>query len=154
MLIGIPGSGKTHWININKNDLDRLNYEIITPDKIRQELTGDISDLSHDKIVWNVAKVRVSNALLNRRNVILDATNVNYYYRKQFIENLPNCVLKAKLFEITPEVAKERIKKDIKNGISRSNVPEDVIERMHNQFTNFCCDKTLIKEGFEIIDGV
>ena len=154
MLIGIPGSGKTHWINLNKKKLDAMNYEVISPDEIRQEITGKISDLSQDRIVWNEAKLRVFNRLINGKNVILDATNVNYYYRRLFIENLPKCNLRAKLFEVTPELAKERIKNDLKHGKPRSKVPEEVIDRMQNQFINYCSVLALIKEGFEVIDAL
>ena len=145
MLIGIPGSGKTHWINTNREQLEALNYEVVSPDKIREELTGNISDLSQDKVVWNVTKIRVFNGLLDGRNVILDATNVNYYYRRLFVENLPRCKLKAKVFEVDPEVAKNRISKDIKISQSRSNVPAEVIDRMYNQFINILIHRRVLE---------
>ena len=128
-----------------------MKYDIISTDDIRQELTGDVSDLSKDEFVWNVAKMRTFNSLLNGRNVILDATNLNYYYRSIFIENLPECTLKAKIFDINPELAKERVKNDLRNGKYRSTVPSHVIDRMYTQFIKYCQNSTLRKEGFELL---
>ena len=154
MLIGIPGSGKSYWVARNKQKLDSLKYDVINTDEIRQELTGDVSDLCEDKIVWNVAKIRAFNSLLRGRNVILDATNVNYYYRSLFIENLPECRLKAKVFDVNPELAKERVMNDLRNGRCRSTVPSDVIDRMYSQFIKYCQHLTLQKEGFELIGSL
>jgi predicted kinase len=131
-----------------------LKYDIISTDDIRQEFTGDVSDLSKDEFVWNVAKMRTFNSLLNGRNVILDATNLNYYYRSIFIENLPECALKAKIFDINPDLAKERVKNDLRKGKCRSTVPSYVIDRMYTQFLKYCQNSTLRKEGFELLGSL
>jgi len=149
MLIGIPGCGKTTWINKNVN---RDQYTIVCPDLIRKELTGTISDLTQDKKVWELAKERVLQYLILSKNVILDATNVNMYYRQNFIKGLPPCQLKAKLFHISSEEAKERVKKDIEKGIDRSHVPDNVVDMMYRQFISQCTPEQLNKEGFEILE--
>jgi len=143
--IGIPGSGKSWWIKSQKS------HVIISPDSIRKELTGDISDQSANIQAWAIAKRKVSESLKHGKDVILDATNLISFYRKQFLENLPPHNLKAKIFEISPEIAKERIKKDVERKIERAKVPDEVIDRMHEQFKKTVNEGELQTEGFDII---
>ena len=149
MMIGIPGSGKSTWI---KENLEEEEYHIVCPDLIRKELTGDITDFSEDKKVWAIAKERVKEALEQGQNVVLDATNVNKGYRLGFLKDLPPCHLKAKICEVDPETAKERISKDMADEKDRSAVPDEIIERMYKEFETFCSRSQLEKEGFEIIE--
>jgi len=146
MTIGIPGSGKSTWLK------KQTGFEIVCPDDIRKELTGNISDQSQNAKVWQLASDHVIAHLKNGKNVILDATNVNSKSRKQFIEKIPKDIKyrkQAKIFTVSPEEAKKRIKKDIESGVDRSNVPDDVIDRMFQQFTHTISN--LEQEGFQII---
>ena len=102
--------------------------------------------------MWKLVKRRVSRALKQGKDVILDATNVSSHYRRFFIEGLPPCKLQAKLFDISPEEAKRRIRFDIENGVNRSNVPDAVINRMYSQLKNESSIEQLKAEGFEIIN--
>ena len=151
MLIGIAGSGKSFWV---RNNISEDDFVVISSDNLRRELTGNVSDLSEDKVMWPLAKKRVAEALSNGKNVILDATNVNGYHRRNFIKDLPPCRLQAKLFPFDPEKAKKRIKKDIENEVDRSHVPMHVIDEMFRQFDSYCTPKLLKKEGFEIIKDI
>lgn len=150
MLIGAPGSGKSSWVNKN---IDPENVNIISTDLIRKKITGDISDISEDNKVWAIAKKRTIKALENKENAILDATNVNPIYRKSFIKELPSCNLLAKRFEVEPNVAKQRIKRALKEGEDRSKVPEKVINQMHLQFTRLSKPEQLEDEGFTLIES-
>ena len=58
----------------------------------------------------------------------------------------------AKVFNIRPELTKERVRNDLRNDKHRSMVPSDVIDRMHTQFVRFCRKSVLSKEGFNIIE--
>jgi len=147
--IGIPGSGKSWWI---RNTFNSTDFIIVHPDKIREEVTGSISNVSQDDIVWKLVKERVSEALEQGKNVILDATNVNGNNRRKLIKELPSSKLKAKLFKITPKKAKKRIKKDIESGRNRSHVPDHIVDRMYRSFKRESSIKQLRKEGFEIIE--
>ena len=148
--IGIPGSGKSWWIK------SKSGYEVISPDSIRAELS-DVSDQSIDFQAWTTAKERVRKALEKGKNVILDATNLtasgrsSSKDRKWFVEGLPPHNLKARIFDVDPEVAKKRIKDDIEKGRNRSKVPEDVIDIMYNDFKKTV--PNLNSEGFEIISS-
>lgn len=149
--VGIAGSGKSTWI---KSYTDP-NTIVVSPDNIRKELTGSISNQSKNSEVWSTAFDKVANALNTGKNVILDATNIKSSDRKRLMNHLKVNVDKpfdafAKIFNVDPEVAKQRIKKDIESGVDRSNVPDFVIDR---QYQNYIDDINLLEpEGFKIID--
>ena len=142
--IGIPGSGKSTWIR------SQPGYVVVSPDGIRGEL-GDITDQSKNAQIWTIAKSRVADALKQGRNVILDATNVDSSRRLEFIRGLPEHTLKAKIFQVDPEVAKQRIKADLENKIQRSNVPDYAVDLMYRDFKNTIDEGQLEAEGFEIL---
>jgi len=143
LLVGIPGSGKSSWA------LKILNADtqIVCPDNIRRDIGDNISDQFVNTEVWAIAKQRVIDYLNSGKNVILDATNVNTLYRQDFMEGLPDCTLIAKLFAIEPEVAYERIQKDLKSK-DRADVPEHVVYRMYGEFLYTA--KIIENEGFEV----
>ena len=128
LTIGISGSGKSHWIKT----LPKEKYVIISPDEIRKELTGDISNKTKDKEVYDEVYRRTIKFLKQNRNIIIDSTNLKKNQRRKFITNVQ---LKAKvefeykLFELNPKEAKRRIKADIDAGIDRANVPDETIDR-------------------------
>jgi predicted kinase len=144
MTIGIPGCGKSTWIKTLSGE-----EALVCPDSIRKELSGDISDQTLNTKVWVIAKERVVGALKAGHDVILDATNVSTYHRNLFIKDLPPCTLLAKVFDVEPAVAYGRIAHDVKNGVDRSNVPEDVVYRMYGEF--LYTKRVLSKEGFKLI---
>lgn len=130
MLIGIPGSGKDRWIN--KQNLE--NTFVVTPDKIRKELSGNISDQSRNDEVWTIAKAQTIYFLNQNQNVILNATNVNTDLRRKFLSSLPPCKKVVILFDSEPDICCERIKNDIKRNIDGTNVPESVVYRMYGEY--------------------
>jgi len=142
--IGIPGSGKSTWIH------SQPGYVVVSPDGIRGEM-GDITDQSRNAEVWATAKVRVAEALKQGRNVILDSTNVEARRRREFVEGLPSHILKAKLFHVDPETAKQRIRDDLEKKVPRSNVPDYVVDRMYQNFKDTIDERQLESEGFEVL---
>jgi hypothetical protein len=55
----------------------------------------------------------------------------------------------AKIFDIDPEIAKQRVRNDINTGVDRSNVPNEVIDRQYQTFIN---DLNKIEsDGYKII---
>lgn len=153
MTVGIPGSSKSTWTKYYSSSYCSATnklWNIVCPDQIRKELTGDISNISQDAKVWKIAKERVIKTLSEGKNCILDSTMTKSKARRDFIKDLPLCYRFAKVFECDPEAAKERIKKDIENKVDRSRVPEEIVDRMQE---NFLKDKHLINEdGFEILE--
>lgn len=149
--VGISGSGKSTWIKSQQDS----NTIVISPDEIRKELTGNISDQSKNAQVFEIADKRVADALNAGKNVIFDATNIKSRDRKSLMEYMKVHVDMpfegfAKIFDVSPEIAKQRVKKDVESGIERSNVPDWAIDRQYQAFIN---DMNSIElDGFKIID--
>jgi predicted kinase len=150
LLVGIPGSGKSTWLSAYL--LDSQVFRVVSPDSIRKQLYGDITDQTHNVEVWNEAKARTINCLHKGKSVILDATNVHTQNRQDFIQGLPPCRLQAVLFRADPNECWERVKKDIDSGKDRSNVPEHIIYRMFGEL--LYTEKVIESEGFELIDSL
>lgn len=133
--IGISGSGKTTWINSLK---EKEDFVVVSPDEIRKELTGSISNQSKNKEVFELVELRVNKALLENKKVILDATNLNTKLRREFIEKVksifPEKQVSYKIFEANPELSKQRISQDISSGKDRANVPSDIIDRQYQMY--------------------
>jgi len=130
--IGISGSGKSTWIK----SLPKDKYIVVSPDEIRKEITGSISDQSKNKEVFQEVDNKIKEALSQGKQIILDATNLNTKLRREFLQKFPNAKVSYKLFEANAQLSKERIKRDLENNIDRSAVPDDVIDRqvaMYNQ---------------------
>ena len=155
LLVGIPGSGKSRWANeilcclqlVRGHWHPNADTQIVCPDEIRRELGDSVSDQLINMEVWLKAKQEVIWLLKSGKNVILDATNVNTLYRKIFMDDLPECTLIAKLFAIEPEVAYERIQKDLENK-DRADVPEHVVYKMYGEFLYTA--RYIKNEGFEV----
>jgi Predicted kinase len=155
MLIGIPGSGKSSWLNSQKKGnlrtlIDNEPFWIVCPDALRKKRFDNVSDQSQNTAVWQEAKDLTTGFLQHGTAIILDATNVNTKYRRDFISELPPCKLLAKVFPVTPETAWERVMDDLLAGRDRATVPEETIYRMYGEFLYTM--KVLPSEGFEFLE--
>jgi predicted kinase len=131
--IGISGSGKSTYI-----EKHFPKYIVVSPDKIREELTGNISDQSNDNSIWGYmgdVEIRMKKTLLLYDKVVLDATNVVKWNRIEFLSKFKNVRKVAIVFPVDVEEAIRRVNSDIENGVNRSAVPEQVIRRQFKSFT-------------------
>jgi len=159
--VGISGSGKSYYLK-NKflNDFPEvikflndtniiLNDIIVSPDSIRKEVCGDVSDISKDGYVWKLAKTRLKETLDKYGYGVFDATGVSGKGRNSFLKNFKNISKIAIIFEPNVELAKERIKNDLNEGVDRSKVPMFVVDR---QFKAFKC--LLLKMKIGMVFGI
>ena len=130
--IGISGSGKTTYGN-------KLNVSVVCPDDIRKEITGNISDQSNNSKVFSIYEKRLSNLAHKNKDVFASMTHLKYSY----VKNTINAYKSANpfkvvfiLFEDSLDWKKcyDRVKNDLKNGIDRSDVPEDVIRNQAERY--------------------
>ncbi|WP_298775697.1 AAA family ATPase [uncultured Shewanella sp.] len=77
VMCGISGSGKSTWIAQNLQ-----NVEVISLDEIRQEINGKRACQKNLGQVLQLAKLRLKQALANKRDVVWDATNLRFDHRK------------------------------------------------------------------------
>lgn len=124
MTIGLPGSGKSTYVK-------RMNDVVIhSSDNIRKELFGDINDQAHNEEVFRTLHKRIIKDLSKGKNVVYDATNINYKRRMEFLKSLNriHCEKIALLFMTPIHVCITR------NMMRERKVPEDVIMRMYYNF--------------------
>ena len=125
MLVGLPGSGKSTYIKEHY-----LSYSIHSSDAIREELSGDVNNQKINTQVFDILHKRVKEDLIHGKNVVYDATNINWKRRKAFLQELGNincqkiCIIIATPFEIccSRNLERDRV------------VPNSVIERMYKSF--------------------
>jgi predicted kinase len=138
--IGISGSGKSYIYNRDYKD-----YVQVSPDLIREELTGNISDQSKNKEVFKLAYERVDEYLNKGQDVFFDATNVNKTQRKNFTDKYIGSDVNV-IYVILPadvDLSWKRIRKDIIEKKNRSDVPYFALVRQKEQY-----DKS-IELGFD-----
>lgn len=136
--IGCSGSGKSTYINRHFS-----SDEIVSPDEIRKNYSGGISDQTNNVAVWATANKLIKDKLNKMQddgkdiNIVLDATNTNTKNRKQFMAQFskyPDVEFHALVFPTSPDEAKRRVRTDILGGKDRSDVPDSAIDRQCKDF--------------------
>lgn len=145
MSIGVPGSGKTTAL---KPFAEKNSYTYISPDDIRAELTGDASDQSRNREVWQEAHRRVQEALRGGKTVVFDATFAKDFERKSFIQfaREHGAEKVQGVFAAVPfEVARER------NKARKRIVPEHAMDRMRAMLTE---NPPMTADGFDSVFAI
>ena len=138
--IGISGSGKSRLYKMRYNEL-----ALVSPDLIRKELTGSISDQTKNREVFQRVDRLVEQLVKEKRSFFYDATNVNTEYRKKFTDQFRGMEDVEIVYVILPadtNVSFKRIKNDLRNKVDRAAVPGYVLSRQlgmynHSLKTNF-----------------
>lgn len=126
MMVGLPYSGKSYEAEKLKENLGAV---IHSSDAIREEILGDVQDQTANSKVFEVLHERVINDLKDGKNVVYDATNLNYKRRMDFLQHIKKipcqkvCVFMATPFDVCVERSKHR----------ERVVPYEVLERMYKQ---------------------
>lgn len=140
--IGVPGSGKTTLL---EGFAQERGYVYISPDRIREEISGDARIQSDMYVVWGTAYHRMREALKADRSVAFDATQYKPKGRREFIEEARAMGAEKVIgvyFDVSLPVALER------NRARDRNVPEHVIERMHRMLGE---TPPRLEEGFDML---
>ena len=127
MMIGIPASGKT---SLAEQIANSEGAEIVSSDNIRKELYGNENIQGDSNEVFKTVENRIINGLKNNKNMIYDATNINYKRRMEFLQK----IRKLKIEKIAIMVATPYEQCLIRNSQRERQVPEEVIKRMYFNF--------------------
>lgn len=79
-LIGIPGSGKSSQASYL---YENFSSEIISPDRLRQQLFGDVQIQGSWGRIWQQAERELRQILHAKKLAIYDATNARCRHRRQ-----------------------------------------------------------------------
>ena len=131
VLTGLPCSGKSTY----RNELE--GYEVLSWDDTMLEMTegetyGDKFKVANDKDIRKVMREKKLQWIKERKNVIIDMTNMSRKSRRKALAEFPSCYKrKSVVFLVDLETLDKR------NEIRKAEgkyIPEDVFERMVKQF--------------------
>lgn len=120
LTFGVSGSGKSTWIE--KNYLD---YEIISLDQIREQVSKSRSDQSQNSKVVQLAKEQLKKSLRNHGKIVWDATNLRRDFRQQIIDlsRKYGALVTLAIFQCPESIYFER------NRERDHSIPDDVLTR-------------------------
>ena len=129
--LGITGCGKSRWLK-NKSP-------VIETDDLRVELLDDISDsATQEGLIFGTAAKRISKLFDTHDTVYFGATLVDGKHRIPFLQSIKDMckhkfVIDVVIFPGIPELSKERITNDLKNGVQRA----DSIQFIDEQYEQY-----------------
>ena len=124
--VGLPRSGKSTWIEENKDKTDAI---VISNDWIRENILGTHYHKASNAIVWTISDASLRILLSQGKTVILDGANHTKSVRKFFVDIAKeyDAGIKMVMFK-TPLI----------NCIYRNNksekLPEEVLRKMDEEF--------------------
>ena len=128
--VGLPGSGKTSWVKEFIEDNKDKTIDIISSDKIREEIFKDIGDQNHNNEVFDIMKRRTKESLSQGHVVVYEATNISSKRRRALLKELKRYYDKAIcLFKY-----KNLLNCLVDNENRKKRVPSDVVDRMYRNF--------------------
>lgn len=128
ILIGIPASGKSTW----SKDYIRNNADTVRVNRDDFRLMLKSAQMTEPKIedmITTLVDATITQSLLRKCNVLVDATNLKVGYIKSFVEKFKySADIDYRVFDISIEKALER---DAKR---EATVGEAVIKKMYKDF--------------------
>jgi predicted kinase len=151
VLVGLPGSGKSTYITQLQK---RKSYVVISTDDIFEELAAEVGvnytvafKTFPYKDVEREMFVRLKQALSQKKNIIVDQTNMTTKSRARKLSLVPPSYKKvAVVFEVDPDELERRLSK--RKDETGKSIPKNVVDSMRVSYQR--PSKT---EGFdELID--
>jgi predicted kinase len=146
--VGIPGSGKSVCGEAGLQAAARAVFDVVvSSDRIREELTGDITNMERNVDVFAVVNERVRQALRDGLRVYVDATNLKPEFRATLREIARTYDAQAIAYIFTLSEDYDLCQK--RNMERERNVPENVMLLMHGMFMEYCSPAQLLGEGWQ-----
>jgi predicted kinase len=156
MLVGLPGSGKSTWLQGVRNTQIIMNtgvsFDVISTDDIIEKIAKDrgltYSDVWSESIKGATKGMHENfqNAIRHNHNVIWDQTNCTSKKRKSVIVQVPNDYYKVAVVFNTPldEIERRLKARALETG---KNIPKSVLLNMYDTF-----EQPTHGEGFDFIN--
>lgn len=150
LLVGIPGVGKSTWIQNHIAKFPEKDYIIISSDDEVEKLaiklgltynTGFRKVIGQATSIW---KQKLRNAITNRKNIIVDMTNLIEKRRRNILNQAKGYKAKAVVWSLTDAEWSKRFNQ--RKNETGKHIPLHDIKRMANQFS-----MPTKAEGFEKI---
>lgn len=147
LLVGTPASGKsTHATTFLT---EHPEYNLVCPDHIREQVTGDASDQSANGYIFSqLVPQAIRAASLMRQSVVYDATNVSRKARRPIIK-----LAKELGYHVIVQVMRTPFDTCVRlNAARERQVPIDVLERMRDQWQEPALDEGVDEIGDVVVD--
>ena len=145
LMCGLPRCGKSTWIRKNKGDA-----VIVCPDDVRSSILGHQFHKNAEDFVWAISKAMVRLLLEQKKDIIIDATNLTSTSRGDWIKIANDYKAHIRIVWIKTSIkkCKERNLKSKKG----QKLPSEVIDRMALIFENPWYYKEKAKPEIELIE--
>jgi predicted kinase len=139
VMVGLPGSGKSTWINSMLESTDS-EYVVVSSDNVIEQL-AEVAGLDYnsgfDKFIGKATGIMKQNfreAVNKGKNIIWDQTNMSQKKRRGILKQVPDDYFKvAVVFELTEEELKNRLEqRRLDNG---KTIPWGVVKNMANAYS-------------------
>ncbi|KAF8296077.1 hypothetical protein C3747_29g122 [Trypanosoma cruzi] len=144
LLLGIPGSGKTTWINQYIDRCDK-SYIVLNEDSVAGKVVAAIDDSSWEEGVREAFIGEIVRHLNEKQNVVLDDSLrvMDEEFRRSIMEAAPPCNLLVKEFPIKALFAHARLLKVAEEVTDRRCPTEIEMEELETNFEKArACMKT------------
>lgn len=134
ILMGISGSGKS--VFRDKYVKENPEFIMINMDAIRMA-NGDVNNMDRNREVAQEAKEQLIHAFAEGHSVIWDNTTLSAKYLRAVYERKPEDYSLEIYYtkrSYYPEECIRDIKFDVAQGITRSNVPEEIVRKQFDRF--------------------
>jgi len=148
-LIGLPASGKSTFAQ-QLAEIEGSRYEIISTDRIREQLFGDEIVQGDWRQVEAEVMSRIKKAIASGKYIIYDATNLKRSWRMDWLEKVAAAT--GEEFACVAWYLSTPVETCKKWNLSRQRqVPEIVIEKMSSSIAAFPPD---VAEGFVAVHQI
>lgn len=133
VLIGLPGSGKSHWAQANA---DRIGAVVVGSDEVRADLQVRGQNPYDGDAVFAEVERRARAQLQADRSVILDATHYQRRYRTYAIDLAQQLLVPCVAVWLDASLAEALQRNGWRTGdrFSEQRVPDHVIREMAAHF--------------------
>lgn len=139
IMVGLPGSGKSTYINNLKQNVFYDDYVICSTDQLLENIAADLNISYNEahanhytKSIEREFKEEIWSAIKEDKNVIIDRTNLSVKSRNKMLSYFNKNYKKiAVSFDVTNI---EEIKKRITNRGDHKSIPENILMKLAGSY--------------------